>query len=140
MAQEMLEEAANGGTRAVARRRRVRAAGLDVIEEGGDRVRVENLERQLRQVPAIALCDELKQQLQGISVGTNGVGACPLWRDRYSTKKDSTSANSSRPAVRVIAAAAHVLESFACQSQQLRRRLQIHFCPNDVLVTEIRRQ
>ena len=77
MAQEMLEEAANGGTPAVARRRRVRAAGLDVIEEGGDRVRVERLQRQRREVPVVALCDELEQQLQRISVGTNGVGACP---------------------------------------------------------------
>jgi hypothetical protein len=63
MAQEMLEEAANGGTPAVPRRRRVRAAGLYVIEEGGDRVRVESLQSERREVPVIALCDELKQQL-----------------------------------------------------------------------------
>jgi len=73
----MLEEAADGGTPAVARRCRVRAAGLDVIEKVSDRVRVESLEHQRREVSVKALCDELEQQLQRISVGTNGVGACP---------------------------------------------------------------
>ena len=70
-------EAADGGTPAVARRCRVRATRLDVIEKGSDRVRVESLEHQRREVSVKALCDELEQQLQRISVGTNGVGACP---------------------------------------------------------------
>jgi hypothetical protein len=77
IAQQMLEEAADGGTPAVARRCRVRAAGLDVIEEDSDRVRVESLDHQCREVPVMALCDEFEQQLQRISVGTNSVGACP---------------------------------------------------------------
>jgi hypothetical protein len=33
-----------------------------------------------------------------------------------------------------------LLEAFTGQFQQLRRRPQIHLCPNDVLVTEISRQ
>ena len=48
-----------------------------MIEEGSNRVRVESLDHQRRELPVMVLRDELEQQLQRISVGTNSVGACP---------------------------------------------------------------
>jgi hypothetical protein len=56
----MLEETANGGAPAVARRGRVRPAALDVIEEAGDRVRVEIIDHQSGDVSTIALSGELE--------------------------------------------------------------------------------
>ena len=60
----------------------------------------------------------------------------PRWRGRYSVKKDSTSANSTRCAVLLIAAAGApqmLFEPAAGQFQQLRRRLQIDLGADDVL-------
>ncbi len=73
----MFEEAAEGGAPAVARGRRIRAVSFDVIEEGDDRVRVQVLESQRRDISALAVCRELEQKLHRIAVGSNRMRACP---------------------------------------------------------------
>src|SRR5260370_11310249 len=73
----MFEEAAEGGAPAVARGRRIRAVSFDVIEEGDDRVRVQVLEGQRRDISALAVCRELEQKLHRIAVGSNRMRACP---------------------------------------------------------------
>jgi len=73
----MLDEAAEGGTPAIAGGGRVRAVDLDVIEEAGDRVDVDVVEAQQRDLSASAMGDELEQELERVPVGADRMSARP---------------------------------------------------------------
>jgi hypothetical protein len=75
IAQKMSEEAAEGGASAIAGCGRVRSVGLDVIEEAGDRIGVQIAESQRCNIPTIATCNKLEEELQHVSVGTHGMHA-----------------------------------------------------------------
>lgn len=68
---EVLEEAADGGTAAVTCDGRVGPVGLDVIEEVTDRLGVEVAQFERGDAPTRALRNELEQQLQSVPVGAD---------------------------------------------------------------------
>ena len=77
VADEMLEEAAEGSAPAIAGGGGVRAVDLDVIEEASDRVDVEVTGLQRCDLSASAMCGELEQELERIPIGADRMSAGP---------------------------------------------------------------